>query len=231
MGYASDNGIKAICFDIDGTFYPKWKMDLKLIKASVFHIPFALKYNRCRKRIRKDDAFGLYPAMSYDEITRRGALLCFGNSSEYAQKLFRKKEKAVFHDFFLRSYRNIKPAKGVADALSIAKEEGFKLAALSDFPIGVKLKAMGIEQYFDFSISSEDLGHFKPSKTPFAALSERLLLKPNEILYVGDSYQKDVLGAKNYGMHSCLIFSKAGKEYTDADLSVQSWAEFIEKVF
>ena len=230
MGYVSEHGIKAICFDIDGTLYPKIQMNLKLLRASIFHLPFALKYNNCRKTVRELDGFGAFPIMSYDEISKRNAKLCFGDDSEQSQQRFREKEKRVFHDFYLRSYKNLKPADGVINALEIAKDKGLRMAALSDFPIGVKLKAMGIERFFDFALSSEDMGHFKPSMTPFIALSDRLGIEPKAILYVGDSYRKDVRGARNAGMHTCLIFTSPRKEYTEADLCVPSWKDFIEMV-
>ena len=44
MGKAEEWGIKAIAFDIDGTLYPKWQMDIRLAAASVLHLPFAMRY-------------------------------------------------------------------------------------------------------------------------------------------------------------------------------------------
>lgn len=230
MGYIQENGIRAICFDIDGTFYPKWKMDIRLFKASIFHLPFARRYNNSRKMIRALDGLNDAPVLSYDEISKRGAMLCLGDDLPDSQRKFRDKEKHIFHDYYLKAYRNIEPAKNVLDALSIARDEGMRMAALSDFPIGVKLKAMGIDEYMDFAISSEELGHFKPSMTPFRVLCEKLGIRPEEILYVGDSYRKDIIGANNAGMHTCLIFSKERKEYTKADLCMASWRDFIERV-
>lgn len=231
MGYASEHEIKAICFDIDGTFYPKWKMDWRLFKASILHLPFALKYNSMRKRVRREDGYGEYEAMSYDEISRRSALYVFGSDDAESAKRYRRMEKDIFHDKWEKSYLNLKSAPGVKEALEKAREEGYRMAALSDFPIGVKLKAMGIEDMFELILSAEDMGHFKPSLTPFIALQKGLGLKPEEILYVGDSYKKDILGAKNAGMHACLIFAKKDGEYDQADIIAANWDEFFSKVF
>lgn len=229
MGYATEHGIKAICFDIDGTFYPKWKMDLRLIRASVFHLPFAMKYNKLRKLIRAEDGYSSPAKMNYEDISKRASMFFYGDDSDLSQKKFREKEKKVFHDFYLRSYANIKPAKWVRESLEKAKANGYRMAALSDFPIGVKLQAMGIDEFFDFSLSSEDLGHFKPSRTPFDVLSERLGVPENDILYVGDSYRKDVLGARNAGMHTCLIFNNEHEKHKEADLCLPSWKVFLDR--
>lgn len=229
MGYAKEHAIEAICFDIDGTFYPKWKMDLIVFKASVFHLPFAIKYNKLRQQIRQEDGYGDYPPMSYEEISKRAATYFYSNDSAECQKKFREKEKKVFHSSYLRQYRNIKRSPNVEEALMCARKEGYRMGALSDFPIGVKLRAMNIENYFDVVLSSEDLGHFKPSKTPFVALCESLGVEPDKVLYVGDSHKKDILGARNAGMHTCLMF--AHELDKDADICSKDWSDFIRQVF
>lgn len=231
MGYLKEHHIKAICFDIDGTFYPKWKMDIRLVRASLFHIPFALKYNSMRKRIRREDGNSLLPILSYEDIGKRAAEYVLGSSDQETVSLYRKKEKRIFHDAWERSYRNLKSAPGVIDFLKRAEKEGYRMAALSDFPLGVKLQAMGIENFFEFAISSEDIGRFKPSQAPFKVMLDKLGLEAHEVLYVGDSYHKDVLGAKSAGMHTCLIFSKKGKSYNEADISAMDWSEFADKAF
>ena len=229
MGYAKEHGIEAICFDIDGTFYPKWKMDLKVFKASIFHVPFAIRYNKLRQLIRQEDGYQNLAPMSYEEISKRAALFFYSNDSKEFQEKFRKKEKSVFLDSYLRQYARLKSAPGVMEALELAKTNGYKMAALSDFPIGVKLNAMKIEKFFDAVLSSEDLGHFKPSRTPFVALCNSLGVKEDKVLYVGDSYKKDVLGAKNAGMHTCLMFAHDGDH--DADICSKDWSDFIRQVF
>ena len=65
----------------------------------------------------------------------------------------------------------------------------------------------------------------------FELLSERLCLNAEEILYVGDSEKKDVLGARNAGMKSLLITKDARKaKKSAADLVVSSYVEMREKL-
>ncbi len=226
MGFVQEHQIKAICYDIDGTFYPKWKMHVRLVWASIFNLRFALRYNELRRKIRKEDGKQDLPPLSYDEIGKRGAKFIYNDDSPSSTKKFRKEEGKVFHNSFDRTYMKIKPSEGVIDALKAAKREGMRMAALSDFPLGIKLRALGIEKYFEFAISSEDIGRFKPAKTPFIVMQDMLELRPEEILYVGDSYEKDIQGAKNAGMYTCLIFSKKKKSYSEVDVFAKNWEEF-----
>ena len=52
MSWAKDNAIRALCFDIDGTFYPKWQTDAYLVVSALSHPVFSLRYNSMRRRMR-----------------------------------------------------------------------------------------------------------------------------------------------------------------------------------
>ena len=104
------------------------------------------------------------------------------------------------------------------------------VCALSDFPIGVKLRALGVEEYFSFMASSEDYGSLKPSTTPFLAMLSAISLSAEQVLYVGDSESKDIAGAKGVGMRAALISPVRSKVYSKADLVFSSWNEFRERV-
>jgi FMN phosphatase YigB (HAD superfamily) len=87
----------------------------------------------------------------------------------------------------------------------------------------------------DFSVMSYDVGHEKPEKRIFQAAEEMLDpalkargdtsttrdLKAWERVYVGDEYDKDVVGARNAGWHSILI----SEEPTDDDSTGVKWLE------
>jgi putative hydrolase of the HAD superfamily len=95
---------------------------------------------------------------------------------------------------------------------------GLKTAVMSDFPIGEKLKYFGMEDIWDVKISSEESGYLKPDRRPFLLLSARLGMKPEEIIYVGNSYTYDVLGSKNVGMIAGHLSSSA-KDGSIADFN------------
>ncbi len=229
MGFLSDNAIKAVAFDIDGTFYPLSETHKRVLRASLFHLPFALRYNRARQTLRTHDSFLPLEPLTRETNAERMCSIMYGDDESYRVRKFLGKEKKVFTDRYYELFKNIKPFDGVEDVLSLLKENGYPMAVLSDFPVGSKIKALGFDGYFPVQLSSEDIGRSKPCLTPFIVLSEKLGVKPENILYIGDSPMKDVEGSKRAGMKSVLISSK--REKSDADLTVADWKELKEKLF
>ena len=92
-------------------------------------------------------------------------------------------------------------------ALEALKEKGYSLGVLSNLrrEMGPVFAGMGLSQYLDFCINSEEVGAEKPFPQIFLAALERVSAAPEESLHVGDSYGSDVLGARGVGMHAVLI--------------------------
>lgn len=229
MSFLEENNIKGVAFDIDGTLYPLKETHRRVLRTSLFHLPFALKYNRARQVLRTSDSF-----LSLEPLTRRlnGERMCrimYGRDDEYTVSKFLEKEKRIFTDRYLKLFLNIKPYDGVDDVLSLLKEKGYPMAVLSDFPIGSKIRSLGFDDYFPVQLSSEDIGRSKPCQTPFLWLSEKMDIPCGNILYVGDSPVKDVEGSRTAGMKSVLISEKSEK--SSATLTVRDWKELKEKLF
>jgi putative hydrolase of the HAD superfamily len=106
---------------------------------------------------------------------------------------------------------------------------GLKTAVMSDFPIGNKLKYFGLENLWDVEVSSEESGYLKPDKRPFLNLSMKLAVKPEEIIYVGNSYSYDVVGSKQTGMIAGHL-SSSEKEGSIADFTFSNYNDFLEKI-
>ncbi len=229
MGFLIDNKIKAVVFDIDGTFYPLFETKLRILKASIYHLPFALKYNRARQKLRERDSFLLLPPLTREKNAERMCSLMYNKSDKTAVSLFLEKEKKIFTERYYELFKNIKPYDGVKEVLSTLKETGYKMALLSDFPVGSKIEALGFAEYFSLSLSSEDIGRSKPCQTPFKVVADKLKLNPDDILYVGDSLYKDVMGANSAGMWSALITKS--KDVPDADITVSDWHELRDRLF
>ncbi len=229
MGFLSRSNIKAVAFDIDGTFYPLSETNRRVLLASIFHLPFALKYNKARQELRKEDSFKSLPLLTHSENAKRMCRLIYGKDDSATVEHFLEKEKRVFTDRYEELFKNIKPYKGVENLLSLLSNRNYPMAVLSDFPVGSKLLAMGLSAYFPIQLSSEDMGRSKPCLTPFEVLGEKLGVERENILYVGDSPYKDSLGAKRAGLKSALITK--GKDTGDADLVVSDWFELKEKLF
>ena len=67
------------------------------------------------------------------------------------------------------------------------------------------LKTLGILEFFDTTIFSNEVGWLKPHHKIFCKASQDLGVPLNEILHVGDDRVADEEGARSLGMHTLLI--------------------------
>ena len=85
---------------------------------------------------------------------------------------------------------------------------------------------------FSAIASSESLRAYKPHRVVFEAICQRLHLHPAEVLYVGDSPQADIHGAKHAGLRAAWIRRGDVGEYPEdvprADVEIGSLREVIE---
>jgi putative hydrolase of the HAD superfamily len=82
----------------------------------------------------------------------------------------------------------------------------YRLGLVSNFthPPAVEqiLARVGLQGCFDQIIISGRLGVRKPHPAIFSELSRCLELAPNEIVFVGDELQADIMGAQKAGMQT-----------------------------
>lgn len=126
----------------------------------------------------------------------------------------------------IAAYRKVKdgflePYPHVTETILKLKERGYKLGIVTDAPRiqgWIRLAAMKLHYFFDILVAFEDTGKTKPSILPFEAGMKKLKLKPDEILFVGDSIDRDVIGAKKVGMKTALaLYGRDKKEKTEKD--------------
>lgn len=67
------------------------------------------------------------------------------------------------------------------------------------------LHAHEVTKHLDFVVASAAVGAAKPHRDIFQYALDRARLQPREVLYVGDSYISDVLGARTVGIEAVLI--------------------------
>ena len=224
MGYLSEHGIEAVCFDIDGTLYPKHFMDWVLFKNSFIDLPFSLKYNSMRKTVRKEDGYDNLPLTTLEEFHQRAWKIMYPNG-EKSYEYFLGKLDQLFIRRWAKDYRKVPAFKGMAEALKTLSRE-VKIGVMSDFPLSIKLEALGIADVPFYACSTEDCGHLKPCGSCFDYLIAGMGIPAGKILYVGDSERKDVMGARKAGMHSMLITGKR-KVDSKADLVVHNYDEVL----
>ena len=109
-----------------------------------------------------------------------------------------------------------KPFPDIKSSLEKLRAKGIRLGVLSnwDFKLQEALENAGIAHLFDFALSSAQVGIEKPAREFFErglALARRYApdLKARDCFYIGDHYEKDVLGARNAGLNPLWLVRDA----------------------
>ena len=99
--------------------------------------------------------------------------------------------------------RTIKPFEGVTALLSTLKRQHIKTGIITDMTAHIqhrKIAALGLSEYFDVMVTSEEAGIEKPNPKIFYDCMRKLNVHPKECVYIGDSFERDVCGAHAAGM-------------------------------
>ncbi|MBU4246301.1 HAD family hydrolase [archaeon] len=130
-----------------------------------------------------------------------------------------------------RKYTKIMPH--AAEAVEELSKK-YTLAILTDSRLSLTddwLKAIGIRKYFNCLIGGEQLKNKKPNPKGLFLISEKLMMAPNQILYVGDSAH-DIIAAKNAGCKSAAILTGMGMKHVlekeKPDFIFENLAELAE---
>ena len=93
--------------------------------------------------------------------------------------------------------------------LAYLRDAGFKLAIVSnwDTPLDPLTEWLGIADYFDTITSSHDarVRSAKPDPHIFNYTLAKIGVSASETVHVGDTYEADIIGARNVGIRPILI--------------------------
>jgi len=111
----------------------------------------------------------------------------------------------------------------VASNAGVSDEKMMKMA----------LERVDIAKYFDLFFTSKELGFEKPNILFFKRILEITDCKPNECIMIGNSYEKDIIGAKKAGINTIYFNSKSHKnilfrdEYEKNNIKNLDFADII----
>jgi len=66
-------------------------------------------------------------------------------------------------------------------------------------------RALGLEAYINFVVTSKEAGADKPDSPIFLAALEKAGVNASEAIHIGDQYRFDVIGARTVGINPILI--------------------------
>jgi putative hydrolase of the HAD superfamily len=199
--------IKAIIFDLDNTLVDFMLMKTRAVEAAVHAMIDA----------------GL--EMSFYEATDKINAIYFKEGIEY-QQVFDTFLNDIYGEVNYEilsagivAYRTareaaLKPYPKVFPTIIELIKKGLKLAVVSDAPskeAWLRLSYLNFHHIFDVVITYDEAREKKPSPVPFNLALQKLNLKADECLMIGDWADRDMVGAKAVGMKT--VFARYGDTF------------------
>lgn len=200
---SSRSVIKAIAFDLDDTFWPiapiidrAEKAMVAWVKAQYPHV--APQFDINSLRLLRASLVAENPLLKNDVLnlrrnTIRAAFLEGGESEAAADLAF---------EFFRGERNRVEFYPDVLPALERLRER-YTLAVISNG--FADLTAVGIHTHFAAIVSAHEVGFSKPHPAIYAACVERIGFKPEELVYVGDDPDNDIIGPSAAGLAAVWI--------------------------
>jgi putative hydrolase of the HAD superfamily len=212
--------VKAILFDLDNTLIDFMKMKQHTINSAVeAMIDSGLP-------IKKEEALKII-----DEIYKKHGMEYQKVFDDLLIKVLGKVDPKILAAGVV-AYRKVKegyiePYPNVTSTLIELIKRGFNIGIISDAPAfqaWSRLVGMNLHHLFNLVVTFEDTKKVKFEELPFKLAIEKLKLKPEEIMMVGDDPRKDIAGANRAGMVS--VFAKYGKIFEPDKSKPEQKADF-----
>lgn len=219
--------LKHICFDLDDTLYEQ----ITPFKEAVLQI-HSIPDERIREvynsfRTRSNEMFFLHQKqkITFEEMYQKRIQLAM---KDHGMDIT-EKEAMAFQTQYQRGQYEISLSDTIRDMLTYMKGKGVKISIITNGPTQHqqrKIDSLGLQEWVDTKdiVISSSVGISKPDKRIFH-------LVDIHSLYIGDSYENDVVGAKNAGW-DVIWLNKYGAVDTEqlADYTVTNDQELFHLV-
>lgn len=132
----------------------------------------------------------------------------------------------------INTMKYLKIYSNVASVLEKLKNKGYCLSMISNMMLPGKLLIKKLNEdnilhYFNTVTISSDIGFIKPRKEIFLKTLEKDSLKPDEVIFIGDTYSQDIIGAKSAGLKTIWLNCRqeAVNDEDYADFKIQKLEE------
>lgn len=203
--------IKSVIFDLDNTLYDydycNTLAEKKLFDA--ISLDFNISYARAAELLNKAKT-NVKTNLCDDVAAAHNRILYMQNICEQAGKnpfLHAMKFYNVYWDTMLESMSLFDYVRPLLKEL---RDRNLKIGILTDLTAHIqyrKISKLGIADQIGYLVTSEETGTDKPSEKMFMLMIEKMGSRPEETLMIGDSIERDIIGAKRVGMKT-LQFEK-----------------------
>ena len=133
----------------------------------------------------------------------------------------------------MERHRYADPVPGIESVFRRLRSDDIPFAAISNAPFSARiltaeLEKHGLGGFFQFVLSSADLGFRKPASVIFETALTRLGAVAGQTWFIGDTLREDVIGAERAGLQAIWISQEPvvpGINYSG--LRIRDWNEFM----
>ncbi len=210
--------MKAVIFDIDNTVY---SYDVCNNKGEQAMYGYLLSKNYLTK---EEFILLLSAAKAYVKRNNSGTAACH-NRMLYSQHICESfgiyDPTAVielYNAYWDNYFSVMKLFDGAEKLMYELADSGIRIAFCTDLTADIQLRKLvklGLGKLPHMLVTSEEVGAEKPDRKMFETVLEKLDVPADEAVMIGDSVEKDILGARKVGIHGILFGSKTS-EYDHA---------------
>ncbi|MBI5020099.1 MAG: TIGR02253 family HAD-type hydrolase [Ignavibacteriales bacterium] len=217
--------IKAVVFDLDNTLVDFMAMKRQAIEAAI-HAMIDAGLNIPQEEVQS----------RIDTIYKERGMEFQSVFDQLLYDVFNKVDYKILSAGII-AYRRAReaalvPYPHVYLTLVELLKRSIKLAVVSDAPAReawLRLCYLNFHHIFDAVVTFDDTGERKPKPEPFRKALERLNVKPEDSLMVGDWAERDMIGAANIGMKT--VFARYGDTFgtieTHADFEINDIKDLL----
>lgn len=194
--------IQAVIFDIDNTLYSYDNAHETAFSALLDYVEEKLPLSREQFiRLHKETQKRLKLQM--------GSVSTIHSRLIRYQNLLEEQGLPIFHAVTMNDLywdtlvAHSVPTESAEAVMQELKSRGIRIGIGTDMTARrqyLKLRQLGLMEYIDFMVSSEEAQSEKPDPAFFSMCIQKAKCPPENILFVGDSLKKDAMGASACGM-------------------------------
>ena len=130
-----------------------------------------------------------------------------------------------------------KVVDNVYEFLEKLKRLNLKLCILSDagrtpgWALKEILNKYKLINFFDKIFFSDEIGYVKPNKNTFNKIIKEFNVKKEEVVHIGDSIEKDIIGAKEFGINYIYFSRKSESNFEPSGENFQEIYNVLTKNF
>jgi len=192
--------IKAIVWDLDGTLI-HFKINSIKARKTVINILASHGIDKKQLSIQKSILDNINTSK---EIFQQKE-----NDPNLVNKVLEEIDKEVSKIEY-EAALNATVIKGIEDVLTFVKKNNLKQAIFTFNKYEhakISLEKVKLVKFFEVIIGRDNVSNPKPHPDHLLVICNKLDVKPNEILVIGDNY-RDIEGALNVGAHSIAVHTK-----------------------